>query len=228
MAKRKASSAPIAPQVDFVSDFVCPWCWLGYAQFRAAAKGARPAPELTFRPYLLDPTVPDAGVDNRAYMAAKFGEGAKDKFEAARTTLRELGEPFGITFNFDQIALRPQSLFAHRLMRWVQSEDPAVAGDVAEAIFRAFHEQARDIGSPDVLADIAAEAGLDRDAARAVFDDDADKLAIMQEVQFFRGLGVSGVPTFIYNGQFAIQGAQPPDAHRKAFAEARKQQPLSD
>ena len=226
MPKRSKTSPNAAIMVDFVSDFVCPWCWLGYAQFQAAAKGAKPRPELTFRPYLLDPSVPDEGVDNREYMAAKFGEGAKDKFAAARTTLRELGEPLGIAFNFDRVERRPNSLHAHRLMKWAQGQDAGHA--VAEKLFRAFHEEGRDIGDADVLVEIAEAAGLDGALVRELLGRDDDKLAIMQEVQFFRGLGVSGVPTFIYNGQFAVQGAQEPAKHKRAFAEAARQQPLAD
>ena len=226
MPKRSKPAPNAAIMVDFVSDFVCPWCWLGYAQFRAAAKGAKPKPELTFRPYLLDPTVPDEGVDNREYMAAKFGEGAKDKFAAARTTLREMGEPLGLTFNFDAVKRRPNSVHAHRLIKWAQGQD--AGGAVAEGLFRAFHEEGRDIGDPAVLAEIATAAGLDGELVAELLARDDDKLAILQEAQFFRGLGVSGVPTFIYNGQFAVQGAQESAKHKRAFAEALKAQPLAD
>ena len=219
-------SAPSAIQVDFVSDFVCPWCWLGYAQFNVAARGAKPRPELTFRPFLLDPTVPDEGVDNAEYIRTKFGPDPEAKFGPAREHLQREGEALGIAFDFKAIRRRPSSVPAHRLMKWAQGQDAGEA--VAQGLFRAFHEQGRDIGDPDVLAAIAAEAGLDGDLVRELLGRDDDKLAILQEAQFFRGLGLSGVPTFIYNGQFAVQGAQPPDKHRRAFAEARKQPPLAD
>ncbi|MGB3457276.1 MAG: DsbA family oxidoreductase [Litorimonas sp.] len=215
------SDAPI--QVDLVSDFVCPWCWLGYKQFAVAAKGAKPRPQMTFRPYMLDPSVPEEGQDYRDYMRAKFGEGSGDRFKESRAHLERAGAEHGIAFDFSAITRRPNSLHAHRLMKWAQGQDSGNA--VAEGIFRAYHEQGRDIGDTDVLADIADKAGLDGDLVRELLARDDDKLEIQQEAMFFKGLGVSGVPTFIYNGQFAVQGAQEPDKHKRAFKEALKNPP---
>ncbi|MGB6228692.1 MAG: DsbA family oxidoreductase [Litorimonas sp.] len=216
------SAAPI--QVDLVSDFVCPWCWLGFRQFQVAAKGARPAPELTFRPYMLDPTVPDDGRDYKNYMRAKFGEDSGDRFRDSRAHLEREGEKLGIAFDFSAITRRPNSLAAHRLLKWAQGqgEGQDAGHSVAESLFRAYHEQGRDIGDADVLVDIAESNGLDGDLVRELLARDDDKLEIQQEAMFFKGLGVSGVPTFIYNGQFAVQGAQEPDKHRRAFKEALK------
>jgi len=210
-------------QVDLVSDFVCPWCWLGYKQFAHAAKGAKPGPAMTFRPYMLDPTVPDEGQDYREYMTAKFGSDSKDRFKESRARLEEIGAKYGINFDFSAITRRPNSLNAHRLLKWAQGQDTGEA--VAEAIFRAYHEDGQDIGDLDVLVGIGEDAGLDGALIRDLLAGDEDKLAIQQEIMFFRGLGISGVPTFIYNGQFAVQGAQEPDAHKRAFKEALKNPP---
>jgi len=83
-------------------------------------------------------------------------------------------------------------------MRWAQGQDLGPA--CAEHLFRAYMEQGQDIGDIDILCRIAAEIGMD----------------------FFKGLGVSGVPTFIYGGQMVVQGAQEPDTHRKVLADAAK------
>ena len=119
------SASPV--QVDMVSDFVCPWCWLGYAQYAEAARTALPPPELTFRPYMLDPSVPDEGQDYRAYMQAKFGEGSADRFKASREHLLREGEALGIHFDFDAITRRPNSLNAHRVLKWAQGQSSAKA-----------------------------------------------------------------------------------------------------
>lgn len=222
MAKRAPMSEP-SIQVDLVSDFVCPWCWLGYKQFLKAAQGVKPMPALTFRPYMLDPSVPDDGQDYKAYMAAKFGADAKDRFADSRAHLERSGKSFGIDFDFSAITRRPNSLNAHRLLKWAQEQDAGPA--VAQSLFRAYHEQGRDIGDTDVLATIAEAAGLDSDTLRDRLDGDEDKLDIQQEIMFFRGLGISGVPTFIYNGQFAVQGAQDPDTHKRAFKQSREAPP---
>lgn len=217
------SDAPI--QVDLVSDFVCPWCWLGYKQFIIAAQGAKPRPSITFRPYMLDPTIPEEGQDYKAYMTAKFGSDSKDRFKESRAHLETAGQPFGINFDFSAIKRRPSSLNAHRLMKWAQGQDAGPS--VAAALFKAYHEEGQDIGDHTVLSDIGAKSGLDGDLVRDLLKSDDDKRAVQEEALFFRGLGISGVPTFIYNGQFAVQGAQEPDKHKRAFKEALKHPPES-
>lgn len=232
MAKSKKTKKPnapaVVPQVDMVSDFVCPWCWLGYKQFRLAANAAHPKPDMTLRPYMLDPNVPDDGADYKNYkdyMRAKFGDGSSDRFKQSRSHLETAGAEIGINFDFGAITRRPNSLNAHRLLKWAQNQDLGPA--CAEAIFRAFHEQGQDIGDTDTLVTIAEAVGLEGDIVRSLLASDEDKLEIKQEAMFFKGLGVSGVPTFIYNGQFAIQGAQPPDKHARALKDAINHPPAS-
>ena len=197
-------------QIDMVSDFVCPWCWLGWKQFKASGVNA----DIAFRPYLLDPLVPKGGRPYRDYMRAKFGEAGPDnRFRAMREHLEAQGPALGITFRFDEMEVRPNTVNAHRLMRWAQGQDLGVA--CAEALFRAYFEELLDIGDTDVLCDIADAIGMDGDLVRELLETDRDEAKVTEEVGFFRRLGVSGVPTFIYNGETALQGAQDAAMHRK-------------
>jgi len=134
-----------------------------------------------------------------------------------------LGADAGIAFDFKAIARRPNTLNAHRLMRWAQGQD--VGPDCAEHLFRAYMENGEDIGDLEILCRIAKDIGMEADLVRELLTSDKDKLDVQNEILFFRGLGVSGVPTFIYGGQMAVQGAQPPEAHRKVLAEASKLDP---
>ena len=220
MAKSKRQRTPVNPvQVDLVSDFVCPWCWLGYKQYLDAARESQVQAELTFSPYMLDPNVPENGQDYKVYMRAKFGDGSSDLFRLSRQHLENAGKEIGINFDFSAITRRPNSLSAHRLMKWAQGQ--TLGHDCAVALFRAYHEQGLDIGDRDVLLGIAQDIGLDDNVVADLFDQDDDILSIQQEAMFFKGLGVSGVPTFIYNGAFAVQGAQEPATHKKAIDKAR-------
>jgi len=194
--------------VDMVSDFVCPWCWLGYKQFLKAGLSA----ELVFRPYMLDPLVPREGRPYRDYMKAKFGEG-QDRFKAMREHLETSGPDYGIQFRFSDITMRPNTLDAHRLMRWAQGQDLGPA--CATALFTAYFEDARDIGDHVVLVAIANDIGMDGDLVRDLLASERDIDKVEEELGFFRRLGISGVPTFIYNGETALQGAQDPTTHRQ-------------
>lgn len=216
-AKKKPSNQAV--QVDIVSDVVCPWCWLGYRLFDKARKQYNRPVQLTWRPYMLDPTVPSEGMDYKTYMKEKFGDGPSDKFKTMRSMLEEKGPELGIDFKFENISRRPNTLNAHRLLKWAQNN--AEAGeDTSEKIFEAFFTNGEDIGDTSVLTRIAGEVGMDADLTQELLNGDQDAKEVQEEIMFFRGLGISGVPTFIYNGQFAVQGAQDPGVHLDALKKA--------
>jgi len=172
---------------------------------------------------MLDPTVPGGGAEYRDYMKKKFGDKPDSRWKAMRELLETAGPEAGIKFDFKAITRRPNTLNAHRLMRWAQGQDLGPA--CAEKLFRAYMENGEDIGDFDVLCRIADEIGMNAELVRELLTGDRDKTDVQNEILFFRGLGVSGVPTFIYEGQMAVQGAQPPDKQRKALAEAAKLEP---
>ena len=126
----------------------------------------------------------------------------------------------GIEFRFDDIKTRPNTLNAHRLMRWAAGQGKAEA--MAEELFEAFFRRTDDIGDPAVLAACAEAAGLDRPIIEDLLSSDRDEKAVWDEEMFYRKLGVSGVPTYIFNGQFAVSGAQEPAALADAIREALK------
>ena len=221
MAKRKPSKNAKTPiQVDIVSDIVCPWCWLGVRYFQKAAKQSKHEVNLTWRPYMLDPTVPEGGVPYNAYMKQKFGDGPSDRFKAMREALEAQGPDVGINFKFGDIPMRPNTLNAHRLLKWAQGQD--LGDEASDALFRTFFTDLKDVGDHNILKEIAEEIGMDAELVAELLSKEDDKNSVREEILFFRNLGINGVPCFIYNGQFAVQGAQPVDAHLKALDEAAK------
>lgn len=222
LKKSRLKTPPI--YVDIVSDVICPWCWLGAAYFQKAAKQYKGKVDLSWRPYMLDPNVPPEGVPYREYMKSKFGEAGPDsRWTAMRQQLEAAGPDVGITFNFSTIPMRPNTLNAHRLIRWAQGQDKADA--ISAALFKAVFTDNLDIGSEATLSQLAGDVGLDAALVLELLASDKDVVAVQNEILHFRSLGISGVPTFIYNGQFAVQGAQPVETHLRAFAEAAKAPP---
>ena len=213
--------------VDLVSDPVCPWCWLGLRYWRAA-RTLTPEIEVetVFRPYQLDPAVPQAGVPYAAYMRSKFSGEHSDRYKAMRTHLEEAGPEVGIVFNFDEIEIRPNTLDAHRLIRWAQGQ--GLAEDMTDALHRAFFEERRNLADRTELAQIAGEVGLDRDIIADLLASDRDADAVMREEQFYRSLGVQGVPCFIFNGRFAVSGAEAPEQLAMAIKKAADMPPPPD
>ena len=152
--------------IDIVSDVVCPWCYVGEKRLEAAL-AEEPGPVVVrWRPYQLDPTIPEGGLDRAEYMEKKFGKSGR--LQSAHDNLTRLGAEVGVPFAFDKIKRSPNTLDAHRLIRWAASA--GVQAEVADRLFKAYFVEGRDIGDRKVLLEIAAECGLDaglgREAAR--------------------------------------------------------------
>lgn len=195
--------------IDMVADPVCPWCWLGKRRLDAAI-ATLDADEITvdvaYRPFELDPNIPKGGVPYRAYMAAKFaGKRGGDNFKPMREHLEAAAPAAGVTFRFDDIPLRPNTLDAHRLIRWAQGQD--LGGAAVEALHAAYFDKLEDIGDPAVLVRIADAIGLNSVVVRDLLSTDRDAEAVQAEAAFFRNLGVRAAPTFIADGKLALPGA---------------------
>jgi predicted DsbA family dithiol-disulfide isomerase len=191
--------------IDIVSDTVCPWCYIGE---RRIAKAMAMRPEIDFnvnwRPYRLDPTIPMGGVNRREYMRKKFGDSPDAK--ARGEAIRSEGASEGINFAFDAIEKSPNTLNSHRLIRW--SANAGVQTDVVQRLFAAYFEEGRDIGDVSVLEMIAGDAGMDAQLVSELLASDADMKLIEREDQMAHEMGISGVPTFIFNSRFMISGAR--------------------
>jgi predicted DsbA family dithiol-disulfide isomerase len=191
-------------KIDVVSDVICPWCFLGKRRLDKALALVREIEvEVVYRPFFLDPTIPAGGLDRHQYMAAKFGE---ERLKTIHEPLIAMGKEDGVPYQFDKIIRTPNTLDAHRLIRWALPSGRQ--GAMKEALLMAYWSEGRDIGKPAVLADIAAKLGL------SVADDlasDKDKQAVMDEVKQAQAMGISGVPTFILNQKYGISGAQSVD-----------------
>jgi predicted DsbA family dithiol-disulfide isomerase len=195
-------------QIDIVSDTVCPWCFIGK---RRIARAIAMRPEMTFdvhwRPYRLDPTIPPEGVDRRAYLKAKFGDSPRSA--EMGEIIRKEGTGEGIAFHFDRIERSPNTLDSHRVIRWAASA--GVQDDLVERMFDAYFVHGRNIGDRAVLAEIAAGAGMDSNLVADLLDKGADQDIVEKEDLLAHEMGISGVPTFIFENRYMISGAREPE-----------------
>jgi predicted DsbA family dithiol-disulfide isomerase len=196
-------------QIDIVSDTVCPWCFIGK---RRLEKALALRPDLEFdirwRAYRLDPSIPPEGVDRKQYMQAKFGNNPNR--QAMQDALKQAGDSEGIAFAFDKIARSPNTLDSHRLIRW--SASAGVQNEVVERLFEAYFEEGRDIGNADVLIEIASDAGMDSATVADLLEQGADREIIEKEDVMAHRLGITGVPTFIFQNKYLVSGAVDPEA----------------
>jgi len=213
-----------ALHIDVVSDVMCPWCFIGKKRFEkalAAVEGEVDV-EVNWRPFQLDPTLPPEGKDRDTYLSEKFGG-----IERARELYRNIenaGAEEGIPFRFDAIAVSPNTLDAHRLIRWAQTAGEGIQGRVVERLFELYFLEGANIADHAVLVDVARDAGMDAAIVETLLAGDADRDAVTQEIALAQQMGVSGVPCFILGNKYAVIGAQSPaaiaDAIRKVAAES--------
>lgn len=192
--------------IEVYSDTVCPWCYVGFGRLQAALQQRpRLAAEVRWLPFELNPEHPAEGMDRAEYMRLRFGD--VNRFAKAQQTLGELGAELGLAFDFAAIRRMPNTRRSHALIAWAAAAGRQ--GEIKRRVLAAYFGEGRDIGDPEVLAAIAAEAGLDAAAARAALDDPARHAAIVALEQQARSWQVSGVPTFIFDRRYAFSGAQP-------------------
>ncbi|EYR79927.1 MULTISPECIES: DsbA family oxidoreductase [unclassified Shinella] len=205
--------------IDVVSDVVCPWCYLGKKRLEQAIEAVKDdlAVAVTFRPYQLNPDMPAEGVDHKKHLAEKLG--GEEAVARAHEMLAGLGQEAGIDFDFPAVKISPNTLDAHRLLRWAMIEGPEVQSRVAVALFKAYFEEGRNVGDRAVLLDIAEACGMDRAVVTALFSAGADVDSVKEEIGMARDMGVTGVPCFIIDNKYAVMGAQSVDVLTNAFRE---------
>jgi predicted DsbA family dithiol-disulfide isomerase len=193
-------------QLDVVSDTVCPWCYIGKRRLdEALAIRGREGIALNWRPFQLDPSIPEGGLDRKTYMEKKFGADP-DRVRGIGRAIQEHGEALGIVFNFDRIERSPNTLDSHRLIRWAGTA--GYQDQVVEILFRRYFTDGEDIGRHEILLDAAAEAGMDTDIVADLLNRGVDRELIRREDMQARHIGIQGVPSFVINGKWVMVGAQ--------------------
>ncbi len=195
-------------QIDFISDTICPWCFIGKRRLgRAMAMRPGILFDVRHRPYRLDPSVPREGVDRAQYLGAKFGGPAR--LVEANKLLTLEGEKEGINFAWDAILKTPNTIDSHRLIRWAQTQ--GVQDEVVEKLFIAYFENGEDIGDIKVLADIADICGMDGALVADQLESDEDVANVEREDQLAHEMGVTGVPAILFANKIAVSGAREPE-----------------
>ena len=208
--------------IDVVSDVVCPWCYLGKARLELAIAEVQDevGVDINWRPYRLNPDYPTEGVDQKKALEEKLG--GAERVAQGHKMLTDLGREVGIAFDFEAITIGPNTLDAHRLIHWAMVEDREKQDRVVDALFKANFEEGRNVGDRAVLLDIAEKAGLDRSVSASLLASDADSDLVLAEIQAAQQMGVSGVPFFIFDQQYAVSGAQAPDVLANALRDIAK------
>ncbi|MCH8685215.1 DsbA family oxidoreductase [Pedomonas mirosovicensis] len=196
-------------EIAIIADLICPWSYIGKRNLdMALAERSEYPVTIQWLPYQLAPDVPPAGADRADYMESHLG--SEQQLAAHQDSVREHGVAAGIEFRFERIRRVPNTLDAHRLLRWAGEHD--LAHDMAQRLFEAYFEEGLDIGDRAVLARLAEDIGLSGEDVASLLATDTDVEPIRAGFQRSREIGVRGIPTLIFQGQWAVAGVQATEA----------------
>ena len=216
----------MALTIDIISDVVCPWCYIGkrrletaLAQYAEEHPDADP-PEIRWRPFQLNPDMPPEGIPRQEYIRRKFGPNGGANYKRVAM----VGADEGLEMDFDGITQQPNSLAAHSL---IDLAEPGEQQDrVVEALFNAYFIDNVDFTKRKNLIDIAVEAGLPQALVEARLDDPGAIEDVRTADEEARGMGVEGVPFFVFNKRVALSGAHEPATMLDAIRQA--EQPVEE
>ncbi|MQA91693.1 MAG: thioredoxin domain-containing protein [Gemmatimonas sp.] len=208
-------------RVDIYSDVVCPWCYIGERRFLRVLEsfeGAE-AVEVVFRAYQLDPSAPKEAVPLREYLRGRFG----DVSGAMQARVSEAAASEGIEIEWDD-ALAANTKDAHRLSSLAWREDGAeVQRALVEKLFEMHFTLGGNVADIEALSELAASVGMDRVRVQRYLASDEGTEEVDADIEAARRLGIQGVPTFVFDEQFAVQGAQPGTVFLRALKQVEAQ-----
>ena len=207
--------------IDVFSDVVCPWCFIGKRRLeKAIALVPDIAVDVHWRAYFLNDWIPREGISREEYLTKKFGSVERYKGIAQRVVAAAAEE--GLSYNPDTISRQPNTLDCHRLILWAGDK----AGRMKQRLMSLYFTEGGDLTDNNVLAQAAADCGLDRDLIARQLTTDLDVERVTREAESAKEAGIDGVPCFIFGGVLAVSGAQAPDyiagAIRRAVEEQAK------
>jgi predicted DsbA family dithiol-disulfide isomerase len=199
--------------VDVISDVICPWCYVGKRRVEKAVALVGRTVRVRWLPFELNPQMPKAGMNRKAYRSAKFGNW--DRSLALDAQVRQIGRAEGILFAFDKIDRTPNTLDAHRLI-WL-AEKEGLQDAVVEALFRAYFTEGRDLTDGPTLLNVVSKAGLNRSKSEILLHSGGGVAEIRVAEEQAHRRGIQGVPFYVINGAQALSGAREPSEFLAAF-----------
>lgn len=192
-------------RIDIVSDVMCPWCIIGYRQLAQALEATGTAHDIHWHPFELNPEMPPEGQNTREHIIEKYGS-TPEQSAQSRAQMTALGTGLEIDFRFTEDMRMHNTFDAHQLLHW--ADTLGRQHDLKMALFTAHFTDGRNLSDKAVLADVAGEIGLDRDAALAVLEDQRFASEVRQEQSFWIQQGIRGVPAMVFDRQHLVTGAQ--------------------
>jgi len=218
-------------KVEVWSDIMCPFCYIGKRNYESALAqfADRDHIEIVWKSFQLDPSIPEKteGENVFRYLAQRKGISYEQSVQMHQGVV-QTAKNAGLEYNFDK-AVVANSFKAHRMIQLAKTKG---LGDQAEErLFYAYFTEGKNFGNPEVLMELGKEIGLTETDVQEALTDETYAQKVKADIQEAGGLGVNGVPFFVFDRKYAISGAQPPAAFlqalQQAFAEWQKDNPVA-
>ncbi|MEM5474817.1 DsbA family oxidoreductase [Pacificibacter sp. AS14] len=206
-------------RIDIVSDVMCPWCIIGYRQLSQALNAAGTDHEIHWHPFELNPNMPPEGQNTREHVAEKYGS-TPEQSEQSRQHMKALADDLGFDFEWTKDSRMHNTFNTHQLLHW--ADMLGRKHDLKMALFTAHFTDQRNLSDNAVLAEVAAEIGLDRDQAAAVLDDQRFANDVRSAEQFWQQQGITGVPAVVFDRKHLVTGAQGVDNYTSILSQLAK------
>lgn len=207
-------------KVDIWSDIACPWCYIGKRKFERAVEEFTQdgrAVEVEYHSYELAPDTPvDFAGSEVDFLVAHKGMPAEQVSQMLQQ-VAEVARSVGLDYDFDAMQ-HTNTLLAHQVLHLAKAR--GLQAEVKERLLRAYFEQGRHVGRPEELADLAAEAGLDRGEVLAALESQEHLPGVRADMEQARAYGITGVPFYVIDGRYGVSGAQDPQAFLQAMTQA--------
>ena len=211
-------------RIDVVSDVVCPWCYIGKRRLEKAIEGTQLSDnvqvkdiEIIYRSYQLDPSVPKEGIDFQTYMENRFGTGFVSKFHQ----VEQVAKTEGLDFDFSSLPKAINTFTLHRILT-VALQD-GIQAEVKEAFMKAYFVDRQDLTQENILVELLGKYGWSAEKTLGIVNSDVATDEVKEEMNYYRQLGVTGVPYFIFNQKYAVSGAQPAEVFMEILEKVSKE-----
>lgn len=191
--------------VDIISDVMCPWCIVGFRQLEQALGATSIGATVRWHPFELNPDMAPEGENTTDHIMRKYGT-TREEAQSNRERLVELGDSLGFAFNFTPQSRMRNSFKAHQLLDFALSQGKQ--HPLKLALFAAHFSDSLDVSDQTVLIDLAKAVGLDETSAQAALENETFAGSVREKQALWQREGISGVPTMIFGGKFAVTGAQ--------------------
>ena len=205
-------------KIDIVSDVVCPWCTVGYKRLEKAITelGIQDKVEIEWQPFELNPTMPADGQNLNEHMMEKYRM-SPEQLKQTQQHMVNAANDVDFDFNFDDKSLMVNTFEAHILLEYAKGFGKQT--ELKMQLMKAYFSEGKDVSDKNILKQALVDVGLNAEEALSKLNDEKAIEEVRTKQDYWKGMGISSVPTIVFNRKNAVTGAQPVNALKKFISE---------